>query len=125
MYNIKKNKTMEHLTLETFKEKIMNFDTNKDWKFEGELPAILKFSASWCGPCKALIPTLEKLAIEYSDKINIYEIDVDEETELSTMFNIRSVPSMLFIPMNGEPQMSSGVLPITKIKETIENVLMN
>ena len=116
---------MEHLTLETFKEKIMNFDTNKDWKFEGELPVILKFSASWCNPCKALIPTLEKLAIEYNDKINIYEIDVDEETELSTMFNIRSVPSMLFIPMTGEPQMSSGVLPIAKIKETIENVLMN
>lgn len=116
---------MEHLTLETFKEKIMNFETNKDWKFEGELPAIVKFGAVWCNPCKALSPILENLSEEYSGKINIYEIDVDEESELSSMFNIRSVPAMLFIPMNGEPQMSLGALPKNKLKDAIEDVLMS
>jgi len=114
---------MEHLTLETFKEKIMDFETNKEWKFEGKLPAIVKYTANWCSPCKALTPILENLSKEYIGKINIYEVDVDAEQELSSFFNIRSVPAMLFIPMKGEPQMSIGALPQSKLKEIIEDVL--
>ncbi len=115
---------MEHLTLETFKEKIMNFEINKNWKFEGKLPAIVKYTAHWCNPCKALTPILESLSKEYSGKINIYEVDVDAEPELSSLFNIRSVPAMLFIPINGEPQMSIGALPQSKLKEVIEDILL-
>ena len=117
---------IEHLTMDTFKEKIMDFETNKeDWKFEGELPVILDFSAeSWCQPCKILSPILDELAIEYEGKINIFKIDVDEEQELSGMFGIKSVPSILFIPMEGEPQMTQGALPKSKLKEIIHEVLI-
>lgn len=116
---------MEHLTLESFKEKIMDFETNnEDWKFQGELPAIIKFSASWCQPCKVLTPILEELSKEYTEKLNIFEIDVEEQQELSSMFGIRSVPSMLFIPLNGDPQMTMGMLPKVKIVDIINDVLL-
>ena len=116
---------MEHLTLETFKEKIMNFETNKDWKFEGKLPAILDFYAGWCFPCKTISPILDELSKEYDGKINIYKIDTEDQQELSSIFGIQSIPAVLFIPMNGEPQMSLGALPKSKFKEIIEDVLMN
>lgn len=116
---------MEHLTLETFKEKIMDFENIKDdWKFNGELPAIIKFTASWCQPCKTLTPILEELSNEYSEKLNIYEIDVEDQQELSSMFGIKSVPSMLFIPINGEPTMTLGALPKMKINDIIKDILL-
>lgn len=111
---------LENLTLETFKQKIMDFETvNDTWNFQGELPAIIKFTANWCSPCKVLTPILLDLSSEYDKKINIYEIDVDEEMELSSMFKIRSVPTMLFCSKNGEQTMTSGVLA----KKTIENLI--
>lgn len=117
---------MEHLTLESFKEKIMDFETNtEDWKFQGELPAIIDFYADWCMPCKTLSPILEELSKEYEGKINIYKIDTEDQPELSGMFGIRSIPSILFIPKDGEPQMSVGVLPKNKFKEVIEDVLIS
>lgn len=116
---------MEHLTIETFKEKIMNFETVKEgWEFQGELPAIIDFFAQWCSPCKILSPILEELSKEYDGKINIYKIDTEDQQELASMFGIRSIPSMLFIPMKGEPQMSVGLLPKNKIKEVIEDILL-
>lgn len=111
---------LENLTLESFKEKIMDLDNNKnERKFKGEIPAIVKWSAVWCNPCKVLTPILLELSSEYDQKINIYEIDVDEEYELASMFNIRSVPTMLFCSKNGEQTMTSGVLA----KKTIENLI--
>ena len=115
---------MEQLNLETFKEKIMNFETNKDWKFEGELPAIIKYSTSWCSPCKALTPILENLSKEFIGKINIYEVDVEEESEIAALFNIRNVPTMLFIPMIGEPKLNIGSLSHSKLREVIEEILI-
>ena len=95
-----------------------------DWKFAGELPAIVKYTADWCRPCKMLTPILENLSKEYSGRINIYEIDVDVEVELSSLFNIRSVPTMLFIPMHGEPQIQIGALTQSKLKDVIEEILL-
>jgi thioredoxin len=116
---------IEKLTIDTFKEKIMNFEENtEDWKFEGKLPCILDFFADWCTPCKNLSPILEEISTEYEGKINIYKINVDEETELSSMFGIKSIPSILFIPMSGEPQMTQGSLPKTKLIEVIDEVLL-
>lgn len=113
---------LEHLTLKTFKEKVMDFETNKDWKFAGEIPAIIKFTASWCGPCKALTPILLELSKEYDKRINIYEVDVDEESELSSKFGIRSVPTMLFCPIDGTPTMTSGMQPKSTIIKTIDTL---
>ena len=111
---------MEHLTLETFKEKISNVEK---WEFKGELPCILKYTAQWCSPCRTLTPILENLSKEYSGKINIYEIDVDDESELSTMFNIRSVPTMIFCSMNNKTQSTSGLVSKTNIINIIETLI--
>ena len=102
---------MENLTKETFREKIFDFEKHKDWKFEGELPAIIDFYADWCGPCRAVAPVLEELSREYDGKINVYKVDTDKEQELAAMFGIRSIPSILFVPKEGQPQMAMGALP--------------
>lgn len=113
---------LEHLTLETFKEKIMDFDNDKI--FKGNIPAIIDFSAdSWCVPCRTLSPILEELSIEYKDKINIYKVDVEDEQELSSIFNIRSVPSIQFYSLNGDIQTLKGMQPKNKLKDTIKTVL--
>lgn len=113
----------ELLTKETFLEKVFNYEKNKEWAFEGKVPAIIDFYADWCGPCKMIAPILEELSEEYGDKINIYKVDTEAEQELAAAFAIRSIPSMLFIPMDEQPQMSSGALPKQNLKELIKDVL--
>ncbi|MDN5353246.1 MAG: thioredoxin 1 [Candidatus Cloacimonadota bacterium] len=114
---------MEHLTTETFKEKIFNYEKNKDWKFEGDLPAIIDFYADWCGPCKMVAPVLEDLAKEYNGKLNIYKVNTEEQQELAAAFQIRSIPSILFIPKDGQPQMATGALPKESFKKAIADIL--
>lgn len=116
-------KKPEHLTLETFKEKVFDFEANKEWKFKGEIPAIIDFYADWCGPCKLVAPIMEELAQEYEGKVKFYKIDTEVERELAVMFGIRSIPSILFIPMEGQPQMTTGALPKENFVQMIEEVL--
>jgi len=113
----------ENLTKEAFLEKVFNFEENKEWKFEGKVPAIIDFYADWCGPCKMIAPILEQLSEEYGDKINIYKIDTEAEQELSAAFAIRSIPSMLFCPMGEAPQMANGALPKPQLEQIIKDVL--
>jgi thioredoxin len=115
---------MEHLTKETFLEKVFNFEQNKDWKFEGELPCLIDFYADWCQPCKMVAPILEELAEEYKGKINIYKIDTESEQELAAAFGIRSIPSLLFCPKDGQPQMAMGALPKETFKKAIYDILL-
>ena len=121
--NIKKG-NMEHLTSQTFKEKVFNYEVNKDWKFEGDLPCIIDFYADWCGPCKMVAPVLEELSNEYEGKIRIYKVDTEKEQELAQVFGIRSIPSILFVPKDGQPQMSMGALPKESFKQAIDDVLL-
>jgi thioredoxin 1 len=114
---------LEHLTNETFKEKIFNYETNKEWKFEGNIPAIIDFYADWCGPCKAVAPILEELKDEYGDKLDIFKVNTEEQRELSSVFGIQSIPSLLFIPTDGQPQMAMGALPKETFKQAISEVL--
>jgi len=116
---------MEYLTNQTFKEKIFNYEQGKEWKFEGELPCIIDFYADWCGPCKMVSPILETLSKEYSGQINIYKIDTDKEEELSSIFGIRSIPSLLFIPKNGTPRMAMGAMQKESFVKLINDVLLN
>lgn len=116
---------MEHLTKETFLQKVFNYEQNKEWKFEGELPCIIDFYADWCQPCKIVAPILEELQKEYEGKINIYKIDTEDQQELAAAFGIRSIPSMLFCPKNGQPQMAQGALPKESLKEAIDKVLLS
>ncbi|MGQ9806586.1 MAG: thioredoxin [Chlorobiales bacterium] len=112
------------LTLETFKTKVFNFELNKEWKFEGDKPCLIDFWAEWCGPCRMVAPILEELSEEYKDQINIYKVDTEAEPELAAMFGIRSIPSLLFVPMNGKPQMATGALPKKILKEIIDKELL-
>jgi thioredoxin 1 len=114
---------MEHLTKQTFMEKVFDFESNQDWKYEGKLPCIIDFYADWCAPCKMVAPILEDLAREYDGKINVYKIDTEKEQELASMFGIRSIPSLLFVPLEGKPQMAMGALPKEAFKEAIQSVL--
>lgn len=113
----------EHLTKEQFLTKVFNFEKNKDWKFEGELPCIIDFYADWCGQCKMVAPILEELSNEYKGKVNIYKVNTEQEQELAGAFGIRSIPSMLFVPQDGQPQMSAGALPKDALKKAMEDVL--
>ena len=115
----------EHLTKATFTEKVFNFEQNKDWKIEGNLPCIIDFYADWCGPCKMVAPILEELSTEYAGKVNIYKIDTEAEQELAGVFGIRSIPSMLFCPVDGQPQMAVGALPKDSLIKAIDDVLLN
>ena len=108
---------IEHLTKETFLNKIFNYEKNKEWNFEGEKPCIIDFYADWCGPCKVVAPVLEELSKDYDGKINVFKVDTEAEQELASVFGIRSIPSFLFVPAKGQPQMAMGALP----KETFVN----
>ncbi len=115
---------MEFLTKETFLEKVFNYEENKEWKFAGKLPALIDFYADWCGPCKMVAPILDELSKEYEGKINIYKIDTEEQQDLAAVFGIRSIPSMLFCPMDEQPQMAVGALPKQSLKQAIEDILL-
>lgn len=111
------------LTTKTFKEMVFDYETNTEWKYKGELPAIVDFYADWCKPCKIIAPILEELAIEYKGKIIIYKVNVDNEKELAGVFQTQSIPSILFIPKVGEPQMAKGALPKETFVKAINEVL--
>jgi thioredoxin len=114
---------LEHLTKETFKEKVFNWEVNKEWKYEGSKPCMIDFYADWCGPCKMVAPVLEELQKEYGDSIVIYKVNTEEQQELAGMFGIQSIPSLLFVPKEGQPQMAMGALPKPTFEKAIADVL--
>lgn len=113
-----------HLTTQDFKERIFNYETSKEWKYAGTLPAIVDFYADWCGPCKMVAPVLEELAAEYSGKIVVYKVDTENEQELASVFGIQSIPTLLFIPVEGQPQAAMGALPKPTFEKVIKDILL-
>jgi|SRR5690554_5104905 thioredoxin len=127
--NIKTKETKKmgtiHLTKADFLEKVANYEANpSEWKYLGDKPCIIDFYADWCGPCKVVAPILEELAKEYDGQIYIYKVDTEQEQELAAAFGIRSIPSLLFCPMDEQPQMAMGALPKETFKEAIKDVLL-
>lgn len=114
---------LEHLTKETFKEKVFDFETNKEWKYEGSKPCLIDFYADWCGPCKMVAPILEELQKEYGENIVIYKVNTEDQQELAGMFGVQSIPSLLFVPQEGQPQMAMGALPKQTFEKAISDVL--
>ena len=115
----------EHLTVETFKEKVFDFEKNTDkWVYEGDKPCVIDFYADWCKPCKLIAPIMEELANEYKGQVTIYKVNTEQQRELSRVFGIRSIPSVLFVPMDGQPQMSTGALPKETFKQAIDEFLL-
>jgi thioredoxin 1 len=114
---------IEHLTKETFLKKVYDYEKNQEWKFEGTLPCIIDFYADWCGPCKMVAPILDELSTEFDGRMNIYKVNTEEEQELASVFGIRSIPSLLFIPKDGQPQMAMGALPRETLIKAFKDVL--
>jgi len=112
------------LTNEVFKQKVFNYEINKQWKFEGNLPVIIDFYADWCGPCKQLSPRVEEIAKEYAGKIIVYKVNTDQERLLSQNMGIQSLPTLLFIPVKGKPQATMGAVPRETLVKAIHEVLM-
>ncbi len=120
----KTGKKTIHLTNAEFKEKVFNYEVSKEWKYEGDKPCIIDFYADWCGPCKRVAPILEELAQEYDGKIIIYKVNTEKERELAGAFGIRSIPSLLFVPASGQPQMAQGALPKEQFVKVIDEFLL-
>lgn len=114
---------VEHLTKETFLSKVFNYEKNKEWKFEGEKPCIIDFYADWCAPCKMVAPVLEDLAKDFEGKLDVFKINTEVEQELAAAFGIRSIPSFLFVPASGQPQMAMGALPKETFIKAFKDVL--
>ena len=112
------------LTADKFKTDIFDYTTEKEWNFKGDKPAIIDFYADWCGPCKMVAPILEELSDDYAGKVDIYKVDTEVEQELSAVFGIRSIPSLLFIPTDGQPMMQPGALPKNAFEQVIEEQLL-
>jgi len=112
------------LTTQGFKEKFFDFTQKQEWEYNDSVPAIIDFYADWCGPCKMVAPILEELSNEYDGKLNIYKVDTEVEQELSAVFGIRSIPSILFVPVNGQPMMQAGALPKEALADIINKELV-
>jgi thioredoxin len=114
----------QHINAQGFKDKIFNYETEQEWKFKGDKAAIIDFYADWCGPCKSIAPILEELSEQYKSQIVIYKIDTDKELELSSLFGIQSIPTLLFIPLNGNPMIQKGARPKNILQQIIEERLL-
>ena len=116
---------VQHITYQDFIDKIWDFEKNpKEFIFKGKTPAIVDFYADWCGPCRKVGPIMEKLAKDYDGRLSVYKINVDHEKELSAIFQVRSIPTVIFIPMQGQPLMQVGAIPEADYRKAIEERLL-
>ncbi|MCX7735113.1 MAG: thioredoxin [Candidatus Kapabacteria bacterium] len=113
---------MEHLTKQTFLEKVFDYETKTEWQFQGDKPCIIDFYADWCGPCKMVAPIMEELSKDYAGLVDVYKIDTEQEQELASVFGIRSIPSVLFIPINDKPRMAVGAMPKEGYQTAIKDI---
>ena len=113
-----------YLSTADFISKVDDYKASREWKYKGTLPCLIDFYATWCGPCRALSPVLEDVAGEYSDKVIIYKVDVDKEKELAAIFGVKSIPTLLFVPVEQQPSVIQGGLPKDALKELIDVILL-
>lgn len=123
---VQKNDEPEYLTYETFLKKVWNFEENpQEWIYEGEVPCVIDFYADWCKPCRLVAPIMDDLAKEYEGELKIYKVNVDKEKKLAQVFQVRSIPAVLFSPKQGRPMMQAGALPKDQYVRIIEDNLLN
>ena len=121
----KKESQVKQLTYNEFLKKVWNFENNPNtFIYKGKLPAVVDFYADWCGPCRRVAPIMEKLAEEYDGRLLVYKVNVDQEKDLASAFQVKSIPMVLFIPLEGQPMMQVGALPEEGYKKLIEEQLL-
>jgi thioredoxin 1 len=118
------NEVVLQLSNDGFKKMIFNYEVNKEWKFEGTKPVIIDFYADWCAPCRQLSPLVEEIAKEYEGKIVVYKVNTDKERVLTQSLGITNLPTLLYIPAKGKPQVTLGMLPKEQIVKTIKEILL-
>ena len=118
-----KSKGVIELNADSFNAVVYDM-TKEGLVFLGDKPAIVDFTATWCGPCQRIAPILDELSIQYADKIVIYKVDIDKNRELASAFNVSSVPTVLYIPLNGEPVKTLGARDKGKFTTEIETILL-
>jgi len=116
---------VQYLSTEQFKLKVFDYKTNKSWKFEGNMPVVVDFYATWCGPCKMMSPIMEELAVKYAGKVVFYKVDTDKESELAQAMGIQSLPTFLFIPKDKQPQAAMGAMPKETVDKAINDLLLH
>lgn len=114
---------VKELDSESFKTTICDI-TKEDAEYLGDKPAIVDFTATWCGPCRKLAPILEELSKDYKGKVKFYKVDVDKCKDLAEAFKISSIPALLFIPKDGTPQMLVGLRNKEALEQDIKNILL-
>jgi thioredoxin 1 len=114
---------IEHLTNESFKEKVFDYVHDSEWNYKGSLPCLIDFYADWCKPCRSISQMLEELAEEYKGKLFIYKVDTEQEIELAALFRVQSIPTLLFVPVSGPPKMALGALPRESFVKAFREVL--
>jgi thioredoxin len=117
------NPNVVTLTKREFKDKIYDYSLSKEWKYKGNLPAVIDFYADWCGPCKMVAPILDELAGEYAGKVKVYKVNTEKDPEVSKAFGVSSIPTLLFIPMTGKPTVVRGAQSRSSLKSNIARIL--
>ena len=116
----------KNITTDFFSKNVYDFkniDESGELKFLGKNPVVVDFYATWCGPCRVLEPIMDELNEEY-DNVDFYKINTEDEIELSATFGVMSLPTLLFIPMEGKPMISPGAPPKQMLKEMIDEKLL-
>lgn len=114
------------LDKKSFIKRVVDYQTSPNvWKYLGDKPAIIDFYADWCAPCRKLSPILDELASEYKNEIYVYKVNVDDEKEIAAMFGITSLPTIVFVPMNGTPSVGTGFIPKETLKNAVQEILLN
>jgi thioredoxin len=113
-----------YLTTAEFKTRIFDYTVEKDWSYKGDKPCVIDFYTTWCGPCKRLAPIMEEMSQKYCDQVVFYKADTERERELAHVFNISSIPQVLYIPTEGKPMLLKGLYPKEEIIKIIDEFLL-
>lgn len=116
---------VQYITQDQFRDRIFDYKRELDWNFKGDMPCIVDFYTTWCGPCKRLAPIMEELSQTYCDQVKFYKVDTERERELAYVFGIQSIPQVLYIPMEGKPVLLKGLYPKEEIIKIIDDLLLN